>query len=58
MIKDRPRRLERLFIDPPVFFVTFGTRDRKLIPSPEIAHDTFVRYAQRASEEFNIAVGR
>ena len=58
MIKNRPRRLERLFVDSPLFFLTIGTRDRKQIPSLELSHETFVRYAVRAWEQFNVAVGR
>ncbi len=58
MIKDRPRRLDRLFVESPLYFVTFRTRDRKLLPSLEQSHDAFVSYATRASKEFNVAVGR
>jgi len=58
MIKDRPRRLQRLFAEPALFFVTFGTRDCKPIPSLEIARDTLVQYALRASEELSLAIGR
>ena len=41
-----------------LFFVTFGTRDRKAIRSLEIGHHAFVRYALRASEELSLAIGR
>jgi REP-associated tyrosine transposase len=58
MIKDRPRRLDLIYPDPPVFFVTFCTRDRKQIPSLEKATRAFEHYANRAADEFNIAVGR
>jgi hypothetical protein len=32
MIKDRPHRLDLLYIDQPLYFVTFATRDRRRIP--------------------------
>jgi len=51
MIKDRPRRLQRLFANPALFFVTFGPSDCKPIPSLETANDTLIQYALRASEE-------
>ena len=40
-----------------LFFVTFGTRDRKAIRSLEIGHRAFVRYGVRASEELSLAIG-
>lgn len=58
MIKGRPPRLDRLFPDPPLFFVTFATRDRKRITRLADLHTAFERYARRASAEFGIAVGR
>ena len=58
MIKDWPRRLQRLFVGSALFFATFGTRDRKAIRSLEIGHHAFVRYALRASEELSLAIGR
>jgi putative transposase len=58
MIKDRPRRLDLIYPDSPVFFVTFCTRDRKQISSLEKATQAFEHYANRAADEFNIAVGR
>ena len=32
MIKDRPHRLDLVYIKQPLYFVTFATRDRKRIP--------------------------
>ena len=58
MIKDRPRRLDLIYISQPLYFVTFSTRNRKSIPSLERAQVAFEEYAQRASRDFNIGVGR
>jgi hypothetical protein len=33
MIKDRPHRLDLIYINQPLYFITFSTRDRKKIPS-------------------------
>jgi hypothetical protein len=38
MIKDRPHRLDLTYINQPLYFVTFATRDRKVIPSLDCAH--------------------
>jgi len=32
MIKDSPHRLGLVYVNQPLYFVTFATRDRKLIP--------------------------
>lgn len=58
VIKRRPPRLARLFPDPPLFFVTFSTRDRAQIRSLSAAHLAFQGYAARAVANFGIAVGR
>jgi putative transposase len=58
MIKGRPRRLELIYIDQPLFFVTFSTRNRKIIPSLERAHDAIRRYGDAATDRFNIGLGR
>jgi REP element-mobilizing transposase RayT len=58
MIKGRPPRLDRLFPDPPLFFVTFSTRDRRQINRLSSVQAAFERYAARASAEFGVAVGR
>ena len=58
MIKDRPRRLDLIYINQPLYFVTFATRDRKRIPSLDIAQAALEQYARRAIENFNVALGR
>jgi hypothetical protein len=39
MIKDRPHRLDLIYINQPLYFVTFAARDRRSIPS--LAHAQF-----------------
>ena len=58
VIKDRPRRLDLLYISRPLYFVTFCTRDRRPMPSLEQAQVALERYAQRGLSEFNVSVGR
>ncbi len=60
VIKGRPPRLEQIFqsYDCPLFFVTFCTLHRRKIQPLAVAHQTFLRYANRACDEFNVAVGR
>ena len=58
MIKDRPRRLDLIYINPPLYFVTFATRDRERIPSLDVAQAGLEQYAHRAIESFNVALGR
>jgi REP element-mobilizing transposase RayT len=58
VIKDRPRRLDRIFSRAPVFFITFRTRDRKRIDPLISANNAFVIYGKDALEKFNVAVGR
>jgi putative transposase len=58
VIKDRPRRLDRIFSRAPVFFITFCTRDRKRIDPLTSANDALVKYGKDALEEFNVALGR
>jgi putative transposase len=58
MIKDRPHRLDLIYIDPPLYFVTFATRDRKSIPSLDEAQLALHRYAYRAIAKFDVALGR
>src|SRR5437867_1074302 len=41
VIKDRPRRLDRIFSHAPIFFVTFCTRNRKRIDPLVSAHSAF-----------------
>jgi len=58
MIKDRPRRLSLIYIDQPLFFVTFCTRSRKRIPSLGCARDALEKYGRLGIEQFNIGPGR
>jgi putative transposase len=58
MIKDRPHRLDLIYTNQPLYFVTFATRDRKRIPSLDGAQAVLEQYAHRAIENFNVALGR
>ena len=58
MIKDRPHRLDLTYINQPLYFVTFATRNRKRIPSLDRAQAVLEDYAHRAIENFNVALGR
>ena len=58
MIKDRPYRLGRIYINQPLYFVTFATRDRKSIPWLDRAQAALEQYGQRAITTFNVALGR
>jgi REP-associated tyrosine transposase len=53
-----PRRLDRIFADAPVFFVTCCTyrKRSKLANAP--FHNAFVSFGERAASDFNITVGR
>jgi len=58
MIKDRPHRLGLVYVNQPLYFVTFATRDRKLIPSLHRAQLVIERYGHCATSKFNVALGR
>jgi len=58
MIKDRPRRLDLIYINQPPYFVTFATRDRGSIPSLHRAQLAFERYGHRGIGKFSVALGR
>jgi REP element-mobilizing transposase RayT len=58
MIKDRPHRLDLLYINQPLYFVTFATRDRKRIPSLDDAQIALAQYGHLATGQFNVALGR
>jgi REP element-mobilizing transposase RayT len=58
MIKDRPHRLDLIYINQPLYFVTFATRDRKRIPSLDVAQAALEQYGHCAKGKFNVAVGR
>jgi REP element-mobilizing transposase RayT len=53
-----PPRLDRVFLEAPVYFVTFCThRRRPLLANPEL-HAALVAFSKRAYLEHNVAVGR
>ena len=58
MLKDRPHRLDLIYVNQPLYFVTFATRDRRAIPSLEDAHLALRRYGRCGIEKFNVALGR
>src|SRR5215470_2669068 len=58
MIKDRPHRLDLIYINQPLYFVTFATRDRRSIPSLDGAQLALQQYARCAIVKFNVALGR
>jgi putative transposase len=58
MIKDRPHRLDLIYINEPLYFVSFATRDRKSIPSLDRAQLALEQYAHCAIAKFNVALGR
>ena len=58
MIRDRPHRLDLIYFDAPLFFVTFCTRNRRRIRSLDRAKSVLEDYARRAIAKFNVAVGR
>ena len=58
MIKDRPRRLDLIYINQPLYFVTFATRNRTAIPSLDGAQLALQRYARYGNDKFNVALGR
>jgi REP element-mobilizing transposase RayT len=57
-LKHLPHRLDRIYINQPLYFVTFATRDRASIPSLDCAQVALERYAQYAIAKFNVALGR
>ena len=56
MIKDRPHQLDLIYVNQPLYFATFATRDRKKIPSLNVAQAALEQYAHRAKGKFNVAV--
>jgi REP element-mobilizing transposase RayT len=58
MIKDRPHRLDLLYINQPLYFVTFSTHDRRSIPSLDRAQIALEHYARYGITDFNVALGR
>jgi len=58
VIKRRPQRLDILFPSNPVYFVTFCTRNRQLIPDLREAQTALESYARHGMEDFGVALGR
>jgi REP element-mobilizing transposase RayT len=58
MIKDRPHRFGLIYIDQPLYFVTFATRDRRSIPALDRAQLALEQYAHCAIARFDVALGR
>jgi REP element-mobilizing transposase RayT len=58
MIKDRPHRFGLIYIDQPLYFVTFATRDRRSIPALDRAQLALEQYAHCAIAKFDVAPGR
>jgi REP element-mobilizing transposase RayT len=56
----RPPRLTRIHqsVDRPVWFVTFCTHQRRRWFASDQVHTAFRQFAERAIQEFNVAVGR
>ncbi|HYJ04171.1 MAG TPA: transposase [Chthoniobacterales bacterium] len=56
----RPPRLVRIHqaVDAPVWFITFCTHRRQKWLASDPVHTAFVRFAERAARDFNVAVGR
>jgi putative transposase len=58
VIKNRPHRLNLVYTNQPLYFVTFATRDRKKLVSLERAQLALEAYGQGAVNKFNVALGR
>jgi putative transposase len=58
MIKERPHRLGLIYVNQPLNFVTFATRDRKRLPSLHRAQLALEQYGRCATSKFNVALGR
>lgn len=58
--RGKPPRLSQIYqnYDPPLYFVTLCTADRKRLLDNRTVHEAFLHYARRGHEEKGIAVGR
>jgi putative transposase len=56
MIKDRPKRLELLYIPCPQYFVTFCSRNRKTIPSLKSAQVALENHGRHGLEKHKISL--
>lgn len=54
MIKDRPKRLEMVYISYPTYYVTFCTRNRTVIPSLGAAREAIELYRKVGIEKLGI----
>lgn len=57
MIKGKPPRLARIFVNQPLYFVTLCTRDRKRLLGTADVHEEFRAYCLRGVDR-NVGVGR
>ncbi len=57
ILMERLHRLEQLYADNPVYFLTFCTADRKAILANETIHKAYMEFAREAHAR-NIFVGR
>ncbi len=53
-----PQRLERIYVDAPVYFVTCCTYRKRPMLANDVFHNAFITFAERAHADFDIAVGR
>ncbi len=58
MIKDRPHRLDLIYVNQPLYFVTFATRDHRRIPSLDRTQAVLEQYGRCTIAKFNVALGR
>jgi putative transposase len=56
--KRRPLRLDRLFVSPPLYFVTFCTHSRAKRLASDAVHAALVEFGKRAERDHGIAIGR
>jgi REP element-mobilizing transposase RayT len=53
-----PPRLGLIFLNNPVFFITFCTHQRRKLLASDAMHKAFITFATKACSDHNIAVGR
>ncbi len=58
MIRDRPKRLELLYINNPLYFITFSTRDRQKIPSLSLAQIALENFGRYGVEKFGFSLSQ
>jgi REP element-mobilizing transposase RayT len=54
VIKHKPHRLDQIFVDQPLFFVTFCARNRGKLPPLDCAKAALETCAIRGPKEFNV----